>query len=83
VGFPHTCNDDGNDASYVRFDSSIAGFVPGHQIMPNHDAFRPSIPVRMDHPAKYVPIVTAIGTQDLTSNVEASGKSTSYDVFKD
>jgi len=59
----------------------MAGLAPGSQIMPNLDAFKSSIPVRMDHPAKYVPIVTAIGMQNLTSDLEASSKSTSFDVF--
>jgi hypothetical protein len=79
VAFPHACNNDGNDAPYVRLESSMAGLAPGSQIMPNLDAFKPPIPVRMDHHVKYVPIVTAIGMH--TSDLEASSKSTSFDVF--
>jgi len=79
VAFPHTCNNDGNDAPYVRFESSMAGLAPGSQIMPNLDAFKPPIPVRMDHHAKYV--VAAIGMQNFTNDLEASSKSTGFDVF--
>jgi hypothetical protein len=40
IAFRHTRDDDGKDASYIRGEPTLAGFVPGSQRMPDINGIR-------------------------------------------
>jgi|SRR6266851_9791839 len=83
IAILYTCDNDGNDASYIVGEPSVAGFVPGPQIIPSLDTIKPSIPGHLDHPVKYVHKYLESGRQYIASGIEASGKTTNFDRFGD
>jgi len=77
IAFRHTCDDDGNDTSYIRGEPTLAGFVPGSQIMPDINGIESSTPVHVDQRVKHVCRPCPTG------GIEASGEPSDFDGFGD